>query len=305
MRIFVTGASGFIGSAVVPELLGAGHEVVGLARSDASAEALRSLGADALRGSLDDLDVLRDGASQADGVIHLAFNHDFTQFAAAAQTDLRAIESIGRALEGTGKPLVIASGLVGLAPGQVVTEDHPFPSGPNSPMGPRALGALSALGLAERGVRSSVVRLAMSVHDDIKRGFVGTLIDIARQKGVAGYVGDGSNRWPAAHRLDAARLFRLVLESAPASSIWHGVGDEGVPLKEIAEVIGRHLNVPVASIPAEDVATHFGWLGRLVGVDAPASSAHTQERLGWTPTHRSLIADLEQGRFFNEPEGKN
>jgi nucleoside-diphosphate-sugar epimerase len=305
MRIFVTGASGFIGSAVMPELLGGGHEVVGLARSDASAEALRSLGADVLRGSLDDLDVLRDGASQADGVIHLAFNHDFTQFAAAAQTDLRAIESIGRALEGTGKPLVIASGLVGLAPGQVVTEDHPFPSGANSPMGPRALGAHAALGLAERRVRSSVVRLAMSVHDDIKRGFVGTLIDIARQKGVAGYVGDGSNRWPAVHRLDAARLFRLALESAPAGSIWHGVGDEGVPLKEIAENIGRHLNVPVASIPAEDAAAHFGWLALLIGADAPASSARTQELLGWTPTHRGLIADLEQGRFFIETEGKN
>ncbi len=208
-------------------------------------------------------------------------------------------------MEGTGKPLVIASGLVGLAPGQVATEDHPFPSSANSPMGPRAVGALAALGLAQRRVRSSVVRLAMSVHDDVKRGFVGTLIDIARQKGVAGYVGDGSNRWPAVHRLDAARLFRLALESAPAGSIWHGVGDEGVALKEIAEVIGRHLNVPVASIPAEDVATHFGWLGLLVGADAPSSSARTQERLGWTPTHRSLIADLGQGRFFNEPEGTN
>jgi nucleoside-diphosphate-sugar epimerase len=305
MRIFVTGASGFIGSAVVPELLGAGHVVLGLARSDASAEALRSLGADSLRGSLDDLDVLVEGASQADGVIHLAFVHDFTQFAAAAQTDLRAIESIGRALEGTRKPLVIASGLVGLAPGEVVTEEHPFPSGPNSPMGPRVLGALAALGLAERGVRSIVVRLAMSVHDDIKRGFVGTLIDIARQKGVAGYVGDGSNRWPAVHRLDAARLFRLALESAPAGSIWDGVGDEGVALKDIAEVIGLHLNVPVASIAAEDVATHFGWLGLLVGADAPVSSMHTQERLGWTPTHRGLIADLEQGRFFIETEEKN
>jgi nucleoside-diphosphate-sugar epimerase len=301
MRIFVTGASGFIGSAVVPELLGAGYEVEGLARSDASAERVRSLGADTLRGSLDDQVVLAEGARRADGVIHLAFNHDFSQYPAAAQTDLHAIEAIGGALEGTSKPLVIASGLVGLAPGQVVTEEHPFPSGPNSPMGPRALGALAALGLAERGVRSSVVRLAMSVHDDIKRGFVGTLVDIAREKGVAGYVGDGSNRWPAVHRLDAARLFRLALESAPAGSIWHGVGDEGVALKDIAEVIGRHLNVPVASIPAEDVATHFGWLGLLTGADAPASSAHTQKRLGWTPTHRSLIADLEQGRFFNEP----
>jgi len=206
-------------------------------------------------------------------------------------------------LEGTSKPLVIVSGLVGLAPGQVAAEERPFPSDPNSPMGPRTLGAQAALGLAERGVRSSVVRLAMSVHDQIKRGFVGTLVDIARQKGVAGYVGDGSNRWPAVHRLDATGLFRLALESAPAGSIWHGVGDEGVPVKDIADIIGRHVNVPVASIPAEDVAAHFGWLALFIGADAPASSAHTQELLGWTPTHPSLIADLDQGSFFTESEG--
>jgi nucleoside-diphosphate-sugar epimerase len=305
VRIFVTGASGFIGSAVVPELLGAGHEVVGLARSDASADKLRFAGAGVLRGTLDDLDVLAQGARQADGVIHLAFKHDFAAFAAAAETDLRAIEAIGGALAGTDKPFTIASGVAGLAPGHVVTEEQPFPSGSGSTLIPRHLGALAALGFAERDVRSSVVRLAISVHEEVKRGFVGALVDIAREKGVSGYLGDGSNRWPAVHRLDAAVLFRLALENAAAGSIWHGVADEGVPLKEIAAVIGRHLNVPIASIPAENVAAHFGWLQPFVGIDGPASSARTRELLRWSPTHPGLVEDLDQGHFFDVLAGTN
>jgi nucleoside-diphosphate-sugar epimerase len=302
MRVFVTGASGFIGSTLVPELLSAGHEVLGLARSDASAEKLTAAGAEPLRGSLDDLDVLRDGATRVDGVIHLAYNHDFSQFAAAGRTDLHAIETIGTALEGTGKPFVIAAGLLGLAPGQIVTEQQPFPSDANSPMGPRALGAQFALGLAEHGVRSAVVRLAMWVHGETKRGFVGNLVDIAQATGVSGFIGDGSNRWPAVHVLDAARLFRLALESAPAGSILHGVGDEGVPVKDIAEIIGRHLDVPVASIPAEEVPAHFGAMALFVGADAAASSARTQDLLGWTPTHPGLIAVLDSDRFFDQTE---
>jgi nucleoside-diphosphate-sugar epimerase len=297
MRVFVTGASGFIGSAVVPELLGAGHEVLGLARSEASAEALAKVGAQVLRGDLDDLDSLRAGAAACDGAIHLAFIHDFTQYAQAAQTDLRAIETIGAELKGSDRPFVIASGTLGLKPGQLSTEhDMPDPAG-----FARTAGAYATLALADQGVRSSVLRLAPSVHSEQKRGFVGYLVDLARQKGVAGYVGDGANRWNAVHQLDAARLFRLAVEKAPAGSVLHAVAEEGVPLREIAEVISRHLGVPTASIAPEEANEHFAWMGAFIGIDSPASSQITRELLDWEPTHRTLLEDLDRGQYF---EGK-
>ncbi len=299
MRIFITGASGFIGSALVPELIAAGHEVVGLARSDASAAAIEAAGAHVQRGTVEDLDSLRAAAAASDGVVHLAFNHDFSHFFDSAQAELRAVETFGDALAGSSRPLVMASGVLGLVPGRVATERDPFPLAPMA--GPRAASAHAAFALAERGIRSSVVRLAPSVHDETKRGFVGRLVDIARAKGVSGYVGDGSNHWPAVHRLDAAHLFRLALEKAQARSVLHGVGDEGVPVREIAEVIGRHLGVPVVSIPPEEASEHFGWLASALAIDSRASSALTRELLGWRPTHPGLIDDLEQGHFFDSP----
>jgi nucleoside-diphosphate-sugar epimerase len=292
MRVFVTGASGWIGSAVVPELIGAGHQVVGLARSDSSAAAIAAAGAEVLRGDLDDLDALRAGATGSDGVIHLAFIHDFTQFEDSVSADARAIETMGAALEGSGKPLVIASGTPAL-PGRVATErDEPAPGGPAAG---RVANAQAALAMAARGVRSSVVGLPRTVHGDGDRhGFIAQLIAVAREKGVSGYVGDGSSRWPAVHVLDAAHLFRLAVEQTQAGSRLHAVGDEGVPVREIAEVIGRHLNVPAASAPAED----FGWLGQILAVDQPASSTLTRELLGWRPVQPGLIEDLEKGHYF-------
>lgn len=274
MRVFVTGAPGFIGSAVVRELLDAGHQVVGLTRSDAGAEVLKEAGAEVHRGSLEDLDSLQRGAAAADGVIHLAFNHGFSDFAAALTADLRAVETMGAALEGTGKPFVITAHLRGEA------------------------SANAALTLA--GVRSSVVSLSPSVHGEgDHHGFVPRLIAIAREKGVSAYIGDGANRWPAVHRLDAAHLFRLALESAPAGSQLDGVGDEGVPFRDIAEVIGRRLHLPVVSIAREEADAHFGaFLGAVAARDFPRSSAHTQELLGWRPVHPGLIADIEQ-HYFN------
>ena len=292
MRIFVTGASGWIGSAVVPELLGAGHQVTGLARSDASAAKLEAAGAGVLRGSLEDLDTLRAGAGGADGVIHLAFGQDFTQMEAAVQADARAIETLEAALEGSGKALVVASGTP-VAPGGVATERDDLPS--FGPLAGRAANARAALGLAARGVRSSAVRMPRSVHGDgDRRGLVAQLIRIARDKGVSGYVGDGSSRWPAVHVLDAAPLVRLAVEQAPAGSVLHAVGDEGVPIRDIAAVIGRHLDLPAASVPAED----FGFLGMLLGTDQPASHALTSELLGWQPVQPGLIEDLGKGHYF-------
>ncbi|WP_394831048.1 SDR family oxidoreductase [Pendulispora rubella] len=296
MRVFVTGASGFIGSAVVPELISAGHHVVGLARSEASAAALRAAGAEVLRGDLEDLDSLRAGAAASDGVIHLAFIHDFSQFEASARTDHRAIEALGGALEGSGKPLVVAGGLLGIAPGRVATERDEH--GPDSFVSPRQAGVRAALSFASRGVRSSIVRLAPSVHGPNDRGFLAMLIDIARTKGVAGYVGEGTARWPGVHRLDAGRLFRLGLEKAPAGSFLHGAADEGVRVRAIAEVIGRHLNLPVAPIGPENAGEHFGWFAPLLGMDSPASNALTRELLDWNPTHPGLLEDLDAGHYF-------
>ncbi len=307
MRVFVTGASGWIGSAVVAELLGAGHEVIGLARSDASADALTAAGADVHRGELDDLDTLRDAAGASDGVIHLAFKHELAfsgDFQAAADADRRAVETFGEALAGSDRPLLIASGLLGLAPGHVVTEQDAhgthaaiaaFGGGPRT----RWETAELTLSLASRGVRSSIVRLPPTNHGDGDNGFIATLVGIAREKGVSGYIGDGTNRWPAVHRLDSAHLFRLGLEKAPAGTTLHAVADEGVPVKEIAEVIGRHLDVPVLSVSAEDAGAHFTWLAGFLGLDAPASGALTQELLGWHPAHPGLIDDLDQEHYFH------
>jgi len=308
MRVFLTGASGWIGSAVVPELLGAGHQVVGLARSDASADALTAAGAEAHRGTLDDLEGLRDAAGASDGVIHLAFKHDLAfsgDFQGAADADRRAVETLGETLAGSDRPLVIASGTLFLAPGRVATEQDGH--GPASAMaglggGPRTRWETAelALSLASRGVRSSIVRLAPTNHGDGDNGFLATLVGIARERGVSGYIGDGTNRWPAVHRLDSARLFRLALEQAPAGSTLHAVADEGVPIRDIAEVIGRHLEVPVDSIAPEQAGKHFTWLAGFLAADSPASSALTRELLGWQPSQPGLIADLDQGHYFRQ-----
>jgi nucleoside-diphosphate-sugar epimerase len=309
MRVFVTGASGWIGSAVVPELIGSGHQVVGLARSDASAAALTAAGAEVQRGDLDDLDTLGSAAAASDGVIHLAFKHDlaFTgDFEGAAEADRRAIQTLGEALVGSECPFLIASGTLGLAPGRVATEqDLPDldPATTHLTDGPliRAANAQTTLALASRGVRSSVVRLPPTNHGDGDNGFMATLVSIARDKGVSGYIGDGTNRWPAVHRLDSARVFRLAVEAAPAGSALHAVADEGVPIRVIAEVIGRHLDIPVVSISPGDAAEHFTWLAGFLGLDSPASSARTRELLDWQPTHPGLIDDLDQGHYFHNP----
>ncbi len=297
MRVFVTGASGHIGSALVAELLDAGHEVVGLARSDASAEALVAAGVKVWRGDLDDLEALTEAAAAVDGVVHLAFKHDAADWAEAAEDDLRAVQAIGAALKGSGKPFVSTSGtllLAMVAPGRLGTEED------TAPGGPRIDSENAVVALAAEGVRSSVVRLAPLVHSSLDHhGFTHQLIKTARERGVSAYVGDGSNRWPGVHTLDAAHLYRLALESAPAGSRLHGVEDEGgVPFRDIAGVIGDKLDLPTASIKPEDADEHFGFLGTLVGLDNPTSSARTRELLGWEPTHARLIADIEEGHYF-------
>ncbi|HEX3567819.1 MAG TPA: SDR family oxidoreductase [Acidimicrobiales bacterium] len=309
MRIFVTGASGWIGSAVVPELIGAGHQVVGLARSDASAAALTAAGAEVHRGTLDDLDGLRTAAAASDGVIHLAFKHDIAfsgDFQGAADADRRAVETFGDALAGSDRPFVIASGLLGFTGGEVATEcdGHELDleaagmgAGPQT----RLATAELTLSLASRGVRSSVLRLPPTCHGDGDNGFMATLVAIAKDKGVSGSIGDGSNRWPAVHRLDTAPLFRMAVEEAPAGSTLHAVADQGVPIVDVAEVIGRHLEVPVVSVSPEDAGEHFTWLAHFLAADCPASSELTRELLGWEPTRPGLIDDLDEGHYFHNP----
>jgi nucleoside-diphosphate-sugar epimerase len=300
VRVFVTGASGYIGSAVVPALLGGGHEVAGLARSQSAADAITAMGADVRRGDLDDLDVLRAAADESDGVIHLAFKHDiaFTGgFAAAAQADLLAINAFGEELADSGRPLVIASGFGGLTPGRVATE-RDLPSGDPS-ASPRNASAEATLSFATRGVRSCVLRLSPTVHGaGDHHGFVPSLIRIAREQRVSGYIGDGANRWPAVHRLDAADLFRLAVAGAPPGSVLHAVADEGVSTRAIAEAIGRRLDVPAIPIEARDAVAHFGWMAPLFGTDMPASSDLTRELLSWEPIRAGLVDDLEQGHYF-------
>ena len=307
MKIFVTGASGWIGSAVVPELLGAGHDVVGLARSDATAQALEAAGCAVHRGDLDDPEGLAKAAADADGVIHLAFQHEVAfaggNFAAAAAADRRAVEAMGSALAGSDRPFVLASGMVGLSIGRPATEDDGLVPGPAVraiPAGLRAATALLTLSLRGVGVRSSVLRYPPTVHGDGDHGFVATFVDIARQRGVSAYVGDGTNRWPAVHRSDAARLTRLAVEAAPAGSVLHAVGDEGVAFRSIAEMLGRHLDVPAQSIDPADAVEHFGPLGHFAGLDSPATAAITREMLGWEPTGPTLLEDLDEEHYYRQ-----
>jgi len=293
MRIFVTGATGFIGTAIVRELIDAGHQVLGLARSDAGAKSLVAARADVHRGSLEDLESLRSGATAADGVIHTAFIHDFSNYGPAAEADRRAIETLGKALAGSDRPLIVTSGtLLAQRQGPLATEEDAHD--PNFPRKSEEM----ALALAAGGVHASVLRLPPSVHGNGDHGFVPRLISIARVNGVSAFIGDGLNRWPAVHQLDAAHLYRLVLEKGSAGATYHGVADEGVRAREIAEAIGRSLNVPVVGKSSEEAADHFGWIARFFGIDGPASSALTQERLGWRPVQPGLIADLNAEHYF-------
>lgn len=291
MRIFVTGAAGFIGTATTRELIANGHQVLGLARSDQNAKALESLGASVHRGALEQLDSLRQGARETDGTIHLAFNHDFSKFAENGQLDKRAIEAMGAVLEGSGKPFIVTSGTLLLAPGRLATETDPV-----APGLPR-VSETAGLAFAARGVRAMAVRLPQ-VHGDGKCGLVNLLFNIAREKNVSAYIGDGGNRWAGAHRLDVARLYRLALERGEAGISYHAVADEGVRMRDIAEIIGRHLNLQVASIPPDAAPAHFGMMATFASMDGPASSALTQQWLGWKPTQIGMIADISRPGYF-------
>lgn len=293
MRVFVTGATGFIGKAIVKELLSAGHQVLGLARSDANAEALTAAGADVHRGDLENLDSLRSGASATDGVIHAGFIHDFSKFQEVCEIDRAAIEAIGEVLAGSDRPLIVTSGTALVSPGRLATEDIVFTPG----VLPR-LSEAAAEALAARGIRASSIRLSPSVHGEGDHGFVPVLINTAREKGVSAYIGDGQNRWNAVHRLDAAQLYRMALEHAKLGARFHGVAEEAIPFKTIAEAIGKKLDIPVVSMSPEEAAGHFGWFAGFASLDCPASSKITQESLNWHPSQHTLLADLKQGFYF-------
>jgi nucleoside-diphosphate-sugar epimerase len=298
MRILVTGASGFIGTAVVPELLAAGHQVTGLARSDAAAETITSAGGTVVRGSLDDLDVLRSAAAGAEAVIHLAFKHDLLyagEYEAAAEADRIAIETLGTSLGGDDPAMVIATGFAGLSFGRPTTETDVATRDGHA--GPRVAGTEAALALVEHGVRSSIVRLSPTVHGEGDGGFVATYAEIARDQGVVGYVDDGSNQWPAVHRSDAARLFRLAAEKAPAGSVLHAVAEQGVPIRELAETLAERMDLPTRSVPADAAGEHFGWLAGFIAMDMSASSDITRDLLGWTPEGPTLLADVKAGHY--------
>ncbi|HEY1742554.1 MAG TPA: SDR family oxidoreductase [Granulicella sp.] len=294
MRIFLTGATGFIGSAIVPELINAGHQVLGLTRSDAGAKSLQAAGAEVHRGDIEDLESLRSGAAKVDGVIHTAFNHDFSKFVANCEQDRKVIEAMGDVLVGSDRPLIITSGtgMGSAGPGQLATEDH-FDLNHQTP---RKASEEAGASVLARGVNVSVLRLPQ-VHDTVKQGLITPLVQMVREKGVSAYLGEGLNRWPAAHVLDVARLYRLALEKHEAGSRYNAVAEEGVSMREIAEVIGRGLKVPVVSITPEEAPAHFGWLAMFAGFDMPASSTQTRQRLGWLPTGPGLIADLEQMKY--------
>lgn len=296
MRVFVTGATGFIGSAVVRELLAAGHQVLGLARSDAGAAALHAAGAQVHRGDLADLDGLRAAAAASDGVAHLGFNHNFATYKQNCEDDRAVVAALGGALAGSDRPLIVTSGTAIVPPGRLGTEADPPAAG--SDVHPRAASEEAATAVAERGGRVSVVRLPPSVHGVGDRGFVPLLAGVAREKGVSAYVGEGANRWPAVHRFDAARLFRLALEGGAAEFRYHGAAEEGVPFREIAAAIGRQLGVPTVSKSPEEAAEHFGWFGGFASVDNPTSSEHTRAALGWQPSELGLIADVDRAEYF-------
>ncbi|GIM94597.1 SDR family oxidoreductase [Paractinoplanes toevensis] len=310
MHVFVTGASGWVGRGLVPELLAASHTITGLARSDAAAKSLHDAGAEIVAGSLDDLDVIRAAAASADGVVHLAFKHDIAfagDFAGATAADRAVIEAFGEVLSGSGKPLVVASGILGvlgLPSGAVATErdglaaDARTGQGPISEGGDRIANGHFALALAQHGVRSSLVRLPPATHGPGDNGFLPAVIGFARGRGAMAYVEEGANRWPAVHRDDAARLFRLALESAPAGSVLHAVGDHGVPIRAVAETIARHLGVPAVSVAAEQAGDYVGWLGGFWSIDGPATAAITRDLVGWQPTGPGLLADLDQDHYY-------